>query len=390
MPIYTNKYNYPQDVVNACTKNTYTGSLDPNVYSVTTLLNDPKEIILLRRHYDEIVVDISKMIWALIGTAVHHVMELANTPAEIINLRNKFDHFFINKLSKHRGNEKQLFADLYKQIENDILLAQDIDYHKYQMVEKRLYGDFLGKRISGQADNVKLFNRSIMDYKVTTAWQYTHLYDFSESNTLEKYKLQINSLAWLLEKNGYGSIDRGEILMIFRDWSKYQLMQDYTNRYPDLNAKVVQIEILPKSYIENYWTDKLSKIIEYEKLPDDEIPPCSPTARWQKGVTYKAYKIGNKTPVPNSVSKDRAKTVSIMNDRINADVARDYKKQTELKKNADMTIEQKLELDKNLKKLYKKSYEIIEVEDKPRKCLEYCDARHFCSFYKSLPDEWKE
>ena len=72
-----------------------------------------------------------------------------------------------------------------KQIKRkDILLAQDIDYHhKYQMVEKRLYGDFLGKRISGQADNVKLFNRSIMDYKVTTAWQYTHLYDFSESNT---------------------------------------------------------------------------------------------------------------------------------------------------------------------------------------------------------------
>ena len=71
-----------------------------------------------------------------------------------------------------------------------------------------------------------------------------------------------------------------------------------------------------------------------------------------KGDNIQSYKIGNKTPVPNSVSKDRAKTVSIMNDRINADVARDYKKQTELKKNADMTIEQKLELDKSLKRNY--------------------------------------
>lgn len=391
MPIkYTNKYNYPQDMVNACTKNTYTGSLDPNVYSVTTLLNDPKEIILSRRHRDEIVIDISKMIWAIIGTSVHHIMELANTPAEIINLRNKFDHFFINRLPKYKGREELLFRELYSHIQNEILLAQDIDYQIHQMVEKRLYGRFMNKQISGQADNVKLFKKSITDYKITTAWQYTHLYDFNESNTLEKYKLQINSLAWLLEKNGYGKMNSGEILMIFRDWNKYQLLQDRTGRYPDINVKLVQIEILANSYIENYWESKLSKIIEYEKLADDDIPPCSKVARWQKGITYKAYKIGNKTPVPNSISKDKSKTISIMNDRISSDVKREYERQTSLKKNADMTIEEKKLLDKELKKKYKANYEIIETEDKPRKCLEYCNVRHFCSFYKSLPEEWKE
>ena len=76
----------------------------------------------------------------------------------------------------------------------------------------------------------------------------------------------------------------------------------------------------------------------------------------------------------NYVDIDQTKVTinEIMNDRVKADVAKDYKKQTELKKNANMTIEQKLELDKSLKKLYKANYEIIETEDKPRKCLEYC------------------
>lgn len=390
MPILTNKFGYPEDWVRVCKQNTYTGSLDPNVYSVTTLLNDPKEIILSRRHSEEIVIDVSKMVWAIFGTAVHHVMELANTPSEIIDLRNKFDHFFVNRLHKHRGNEKELFDNLWKELYADVVRTQAINYNEQQMVEKRLYGDFMTKRLSGQADNIKLYKQRITDYKVTTAWQYTHLYDFDESNTLEKYKLQINSLAWLLEKNNYGRMTSGEILMIFRDWSKYQLITDYTKRYPDANIKMVQIEVLPKSYIENYWEEKLQKIIDYEKLPDDDIPPCSPQARWQKGITYKAFKKGNKTPVPNSISRDKSKTMSVMNDRINADTERDYNKEVKLVRNKNLTVDQKMELHKSIKSKAKQNYEIVETEDKPRKCLEYCDARHFCNFYKSLPEEWKE
>lgn len=47
----------------------------PKQYSVTSILTDPKDIILKRRHNNEIVKDVSEMSWLLFGTAFHEFME---------------------------------------------------------------------------------------------------------------------------------------------------------------------------------------------------------------------------------------------------------------------------------------------------------------------------
>ena len=44
-------------------------------YSVTTLLKPTREIMLMRRHNEEISQDVSDMIWSIFGTAVHSVLE---------------------------------------------------------------------------------------------------------------------------------------------------------------------------------------------------------------------------------------------------------------------------------------------------------------------------
>jgi len=70
----TNEMGLPQPFVSAVEKE-YT--YKPKRYSVTSILKGPREAILQRRHDDEITSDVSDMVWALFGTAVHSVLENA-------------------------------------------------------------------------------------------------------------------------------------------------------------------------------------------------------------------------------------------------------------------------------------------------------------------------
>lgn len=72
--IITNKLNLPEPIVAAVMReHTY----KPKQYSVTVLLKGPGQVILERRHDNEIEQDVSEMIWAIFGTAVHNVLEQA-------------------------------------------------------------------------------------------------------------------------------------------------------------------------------------------------------------------------------------------------------------------------------------------------------------------------
>ena len=77
----TNIYNLPQPFVDAVARE-YTPT--PKRYSVTTILKDNREILLSRRHGDEIEQDVSDMIWAIFGSAVHKVLETAGEQNELL------------------------------------------------------------------------------------------------------------------------------------------------------------------------------------------------------------------------------------------------------------------------------------------------------------------
>lgn len=68
---YTNKLNLPESFMN------YASNRKPveNRYSVTELLKPIREIKLTRLHYDDIEVDVSEMIPAIFGSAVHKILE---------------------------------------------------------------------------------------------------------------------------------------------------------------------------------------------------------------------------------------------------------------------------------------------------------------------------
>lgn len=69
---YTNKLNLPEAIVRSCVESEVPAS---DRYSVTELLKSPKEIVLTRRHWDDIEVDVSECVNMIFGSAVHKVLE---------------------------------------------------------------------------------------------------------------------------------------------------------------------------------------------------------------------------------------------------------------------------------------------------------------------------
>lgn len=153
--ILTNHLNLPEQIVNAVKKDDYNNN---GTYSATTLLKDPKEIILFNRHKDEITEDVSEHVYSLLGTSVHYILEKA------------------------------------EEGEN-------------QFKEERLYYKFGNDTISGKFDFYDMEEEMLGDYKVTTVYKYL-------LGDNEHYRFQLLTYAYLLRKNGF-PCKGGRIYQIF-------------------------------------------------------------------------------------------------------------------------------------------------------------------------------
>lgn len=70
--IITNDLGLPQALVDACDVSPHNA---PNTVSATTLKSGVREILLTKRHWEEMTDDVSNRIWTLFGTAVHSLLE---------------------------------------------------------------------------------------------------------------------------------------------------------------------------------------------------------------------------------------------------------------------------------------------------------------------------
>ena len=70
----TNKMNLPQPIYDALNSDYQPKE---HQYSVTTILNPTRQVILKRRYNNEIIQDCSELIYALFGTAFHSILENA-------------------------------------------------------------------------------------------------------------------------------------------------------------------------------------------------------------------------------------------------------------------------------------------------------------------------
>lgn len=282
--IITNNLKLPAPFVNMAQRDYI---YEPNEYRVTSLLKGVRETILERRHDAEIERDVSDMVWMLFGTAVHGVLE------------------------KHEEGGNEL---------------------KEQRI-KIPFGDYV---LSGQFDLYNDTTKTVTDYKTASVWKIIF-------GDFEDWRRQLLIYCYMLRKIGFDA-QGGEIVAFLKDHSKRdaKIKPDY----PQFPVKKVSFAFSDDDFIEceQWLSDRFALIARAEKLPDDELPLCTPEERFNSGDKYAVMKKGRKTALRVMDNLEEAER-------------------------------------------WKSEHGGDEIQKRPgedKKCLDYCSACQFCSHYKEV------
>lgn len=242
--IITNELGLPQALVDACDVSPHNA---PNTVSATTLKSGVREILLTKRHWEEMTDDVSDRIWALFGTAVHALLE-KESPDTFVE--EKFD----KQISKYK--------------------------------------------VTGRLDCYDMKNKIIFDYKTASTWKY-------KFNDYSDWKFQGLVYAWLLKQNGL-EVKECRFVMMFKDFSKTKAKTEFG--YPQKPVYVYQFFVTEKDLemIQNKIIEKILLLEESEKLKDDELPLCSDEERWVKPSKFAVMKKGRKSAVKLCDDKETA------------------------------------------------------------------------------------
>ena len=225
----TNKYNLPQALVDLVASSQFKPS--ENSFSVTTLLLNNREIILTRRHDNEMEQDVSDMVNLVLGTATHSLIE-------------KFD--------------KTGMAEMY--------LKQEI---------------LPGWYLTGKCDLYDEANSTLVDYKTASVWK-VQFGDF------EDWRMQGLMYAWLLRKQ-LKYVGTLKFHAILKDWTArdkrlkggdYPESQVYTWEYKVTTQDMEEIE--------KFIYERFTELVKLNSVEDDDLPDCNDT--WYTGDKYAVYK----------------------------------------------------------------------------------------------------
>lgn len=228
----TNAMNLPKPFVDAVTND---HQFIEKRYGVTDLTKSVREVILRRRHDAEITTDVSTMVWAIFGTAVHHILEQSEE-------------------STTQLKENKIVVDL----PNGYKLSGIFD----------LYDDATG---------------TVTDYKNTSVWKIMN-------GEFEEWRMQTLAYCWMLRKIGFDA-KRGEVVAFLRDHSKSKAK---VGKNPPLPVFQIGWDYTDKAAVEvEEWIVERFKVIERcEQLPDNELPMCTKEERWTRDEKYAVMKKG--------------------------------------------------------------------------------------------------
>ena len=242
----TNIYGLPPALVAAAT-DSYEPTMDS--YGATTLLKGVREILLTRRHWDEISQDVSDMVWAILGKAVHSLAE-----------------------------------------EHDITGQAETKFKAPMGARSQVSGviDLYGEDANG--DGV------IEDYKTCSVWKVIY-------GDFEDWRKQGIIYAWLLRQHGI-YIGKLKFHALIKDWSSRDAR--YKKDYPPHSMWTWEYDVTTEDikWADIWLLDKISRIEAMVDMADDELPQCSPEERWQSPTTYAAMKQGRKTALRVSETRE--------------------------------------------------------------------------------------
>ncbi len=231
----TNELNLPQALVDAVTLEKHNA---PGEVSATTLIKGVKEILLTDRHWDEITVDVKDSMWALWGTATHHLLE------------KEYDGTFTEeKFEQKVGN----------------------------------------LTVTGRVDCYDMVNEILYDYKTTSAWKVVF-------KNFEDWYKQGMIYSWLLSKKGL-KVNKCKFVAILRDWSESESLKK--DDYPKSPVYTYEFDVTDADLksVEEFIKAKVESVEKNKDVADDDLPECSPDERWAEQTKYAVMKEGRKTAV---------------------------------------------------------------------------------------------
>lgn len=240
----TNKMNLPEALVQACEVSQHNR---PYNLSATTLLKGVREILLAKRHWDEMSEDVSDRIWALFGTAIHSLLE-RETPDTFV--------------------EESFFVPV---------------------------GEY---KITGRLDCYDMKQGIIHDYKSTSVWKII-------KGDFEDWRQQGLIYAWLLAKQGL-PVRECRFTAILKDHSKSKAK--FERNYPKTPVYVYSFTVTNRDLaeIEKFILSKVEQVAENVDKSDSELPLCSDHERWARPTTYAVMKAGRKTALRVFDTKEQA------------------------------------------------------------------------------------
>jgi len=225
----TNKMGLPEVLVDAVLNDPY----DPGEsdISVTRLIAPPRMVALTKKHYDEIERDVSDMLFALMGQAMHHILERAGDPDGT------------------------------------------------RIIEKRLFAEVSGWVLSGQLD---IWEEQVLsDYKFTSVWETIH-------GLKEEKIAQLNILGWLCRQNGIPTTTV-QIIALYRDWSRSKAK--FERDYPQGQVGILEAEVWSDEKCLAYIEER----IKAHQDAETTLPECTDEEQWRKPTKYALMKEGRKS-----------------------------------------------------------------------------------------------
>jgi hypothetical protein len=294
---FTNKFNVPSEIIRAYHNDKY--SKGDSDFSITGLITPPQQRVLKEMYRPEITIDYSDEIWKLLGSGIHAVIERAN----------------------------ENYTD--------------------NLTEQRFTVDILGKKVSGQIDNLNVPEKKLEDWKVTSSYTVKNAI---KNGIKSEWVSQLNCYKYLYEKSTGKKIDQLNIICLCRDWNRWEFERS-GSPYPECPIATLPVEIWETEKTEKFLTDRVALHKETDIAVEMGIrvmPVCTDEERWMKPDEFRVTKKGRKSAMRRLPSEEEANEW--------------------IKKNVPEKIH--------------KDISIVFIKGEATRCKAYCPVSNFCSQYQ--------
>lgn len=320
---YTNRFGMPASLYRACTTSNYDPrKSQPNVISLTALINPPLLQQLQKRHWDEAEEDVNSILPRLFGTALHSLVANAQ---------------------KGKGIEMLVEERIY--LSCDTFEVYNITGEEKGVAKQDWFNPDV-YYVSMQWDFYEQLSETeglLEDLKSASAWALVF-----DPKGKDGWEEQLNVEAYVLRKLGF-PVSKLQNTLVYKDWRKKESLQG--GSYPKAKFDVVPQRIWSDEQVEQYVRYRLRSHVPAIEMADNEIPICTETERWYKEGQYAIMKSGNVKSSKNFPENQKKEAYAFCEEKIRKDGPR---------------------------------YEMQFRPGENNRCEEWCSVKNICRFGKEL------